>query len=77
MLRNVKWKDFQVFPPFLLSDLPAALKNIWQGKSKLRNNEHLSNRSSLSQPREGLHEDMVHTKQESCQYMAQIMCVVE
>ena len=36
-------------------------------KGKLRNNEHLSNLSSLSQPREGLHEDMVLTKQEPCQ----------
>jgi hypothetical protein len=46
-------------------------------KGKLRNNEHLSNRSSLSQPREGLHEDMVLTKQESCQQMERIMRVVE
>jgi hypothetical protein len=36
-------------------------------KGKLRNNEHLSHRSSLSQLCEGLHEDMVLTKQESCQ----------
>jgi hypothetical protein len=36
-------------------------------KGKLRNNEHLSNRSSLSQPNEGLHEDMVLTEQEPCQ----------
>ncbi|MEJ2431267.1 MAG: hypothetical protein P8075_20485, partial [Deltaproteobacteria bacterium] len=46
-------------------------------KGKLRNNEHLSNRSSLSQPCEGLHEDMAHTKQESCQLMARIMRLVE
>jgi hypothetical protein len=65
------------------TDLPLALLNFPKGtlfnrashseqtekgqKGKLRNNEHLSNRSSLSQRRHGLHEDMVHTKQESCQ----------
>ena len=43
-------------------------RDISQGqKGKLRNNEHLNNRSSISQPWEGLHEDMVLTKQESCQ----------
>jgi hypothetical protein len=44
---------------------------------ELRNNEHLSNRSSPSQPCEGQHEDMVLTKQESCKLMARIMRVVE
>jgi len=48
--------------------LVSLLGDISKGqKGKLRNNEHLSNRSSLSQPREGLHEDMVHTKQKPCQ----------
>ena len=48
--------------------LMSLLGDISKGqKGKLRNNEHLSNRSSLSQPCEGLHEDMVLTKQESCQ----------
>jgi hypothetical protein len=46
-------------------------------KGKLRNNEHLSNLSSLSQPCEGQHKDMVLTKQESCKLMARIMRVVE
>ena len=51
------------------TDLPQSLRrDISKGqKGKLRNKEHLSNRYSLSQLCEGLHEDMVHTKQESCQ----------
>ena len=45
------------------TDLPQSLRrDISTGqKGKLRNNEHLSNQSSLSRPGEGRHEDMVYT----------------
>jgi len=46
-------------------------------RGKLLHNAHLSNRSSLSPLFEGLHEDMVLTKQEFCQLMARIMRGVE
>ena len=46
----------------------SLLRGVGKGqKGKLRNDEHLSNRSSLSQPRQGLHEDMVLTEPECCQ----------